>query len=182
MVVHTTEPAPVSRRRPWFELRAARIAAGHHTQVSLAKATGLSKQYLCLLENGTRSPNTRVLATIAAALGVPRDQLAPRPLTESPDDVARLLRALPRNCVRASMPLEPAGTQFGDCEWCADETGIGDARVRISWDVEDSTEGRLYDVCPACMFAVVDEARSESDAVTVEYTIVAPAETLPAAA
>lgn len=182
MAVHPTDPA-TRRRRPWFELRKARTDA-HLTKTALANAAGFSVPYLVLLEQGKRRPSRRALAALTVALGIPIEDLAPRPFTERPDDVARLLRALPHG-IRAQMPLEPAGTQFGNCQWCDDETGIGDARIRITWSPAGSVEAGLVEVCPACLFDAVDDVLTEADGHTtpvVEYTIVAPAETLPNAA
>lgn len=181
MAVHTTEPTQ-RRRRPWFELREARQQAGFHTYTSLADATPFSKSYLRQLEVGDRRPTPRVVATLAAILGTKPAAITPRPMSERPDDVTRMLHALPRG-VRAQIPLQRAGASFGDCQWCDSPTGIGDARVAITWDTPDATSSGHIEVCPACMFAAVDSAITETDdEVTVEYTLVASCEALPDAA
>ncbi|GGM70811.1 hypothetical protein GCM10012275_46560 [Longimycelium tulufanense] len=60
----------------WAVLRVVRKKDGH-TQASLARAAGVTRQYVSLLERGLRAPTSQVIAKFAAVLNVPKSVLEP---------------------------------------------------------------------------------------------------------
>lgn len=68
---------------PWLELKEIRERDGY-TRDGLAEASGLSAEYLRLLELGSRKPSPRTIHKLAATLKVPYSVLMPSP--REPDE------------------------------------------------------------------------------------------------
>lgn len=81
------------RHGPWDQLRALRAERGL-TQAQLAAMIPCSRASICRLEAGHDRPRVSTTAALAAALGVPVEDLAWRTSTDS------RLRDPVRGCVR----------------------------------------------------------------------------------
>lgn len=69
---------------PWTELLVLTQKDGH-TLASLGRVAGYSRFYMAQLARGDRTPNARVIATLAHALNVPKSVLEPRYAEPHPD-------------------------------------------------------------------------------------------------
>ena len=126
------------------------------------------------LERGNRRARPDIVGKVAAELGVTSRELTPAPLTDTADDVERLLRALPYP-VQGQIALADYGIRFADCTHCDTTQGAANARITITWEQADTTDATVASVCPDCLFAAVDRIRGEADEdrpITVEYTLV----------
>lgn len=81
---------PTSEPKPWVEFWVVRTAQ-KRSMISVADATGYSRQWLYALERGHRQPTEPAIQRIAAALSVPDSWLRPGRADNSDESVAREL-------------------------------------------------------------------------------------------
>lgn len=105
-------------------LAAARTARGL-TQAELAALAGVEHSLVGLLETGDRNPSPRVLAALAAALGVAMDELAPMPRRPTLADYRQQTgRAAKQLAEELGIPA-PSVSRI--------ETGLLDLRKEADW-------------------------------------------------
>lgn len=72
----TPPPAEHPPNRPWVELNIIRVRSGYSLR-TLATASGYTKNFLHMCEQGQRSPSPETVHTLAAILRVPFPMLLP---------------------------------------------------------------------------------------------------------
>lgn len=70
---------------PWLELTTIMQKDRHWTYRALAERSGLSHQYIRLLEQGKRPPTPRAIRALSDALKVPYSVLEPNPDRDGDD-------------------------------------------------------------------------------------------------
>lgn len=81
---------PTSESKPWTEFWVVRTAQ-KRSMISVAEATGYSRQWLHALERGHRQPTEPAIQKLAAALAVPASWLRPGRTDNSDESTAREL-------------------------------------------------------------------------------------------
>jgi len=132
-------------------LKRARIAAGHDTQASFARAAGLSQQQISNYEKGHRIPLENV-PKLARAIGVPAEELTALLLEAAEDEAA----AMRRDVARAEDLLK-------ELKSMRDEAAIGMRRLRDGFNRIDELEKRWVSYVEVMSELVVQNQKASAE-------------------